>query len=102
MKSWKIEAAIIALGLLLMGIFIKSGLNSFSNKDRVVQVKGLSEIEVPANKVVWPLVYKEVGNDLIALYNKINNTNNAIVAFLKQKGIDEKEISINAPTIQDK
>ncbi|MBR1719840.1 MAG: SIMPL domain-containing protein, partial [Phocaeicola sp.] len=102
MKSWKVEAAIIAVGLLLMGLFIKSGLNSFSNKDRGVQVKGLAEIEVPANKVIWPLVYKEVGNDLIALYNKINKTNSAIVDFLKQKGIDESEISINAPSIQDK
>ncbi len=102
MKSWKVEAAIIAVGLLLMGLFIKSGLNSFSNKDRGVQVKGLAEMEVPANKVIWPLVYKEVGNDLIALYNKINKTNSAIVDFLRQKGIDESEISINAPSIQDK
>ena len=47
-------------------------------------------------------MYKEVGNDLIALYNKINKTNSAIVDFLKQKGIDESEISINAPSIQDK
>ena len=89
MKSWKIEAAIIAVGLLLMGLFIKSGLNSFSNKDRGVQVKGLAEMEVPANKVIWPLVYKEVGNDLIAL-------------FLKQNGLEENEITVNAPSIQDK
>ncbi len=102
MKSWKIEAAIIAVGLLLMGLFIKSGLNSFSNKDRGVQVKGLAEMEVPANKVIWPLVYKEVGNDLIALYNKINKTNTAIVEFLKQNGLEESEITVNAPSIQDK
>ncbi|EPT34684.1 SIMPL domain-containing protein [Phocaeicola abscessus] len=102
MKSWKIEAAIIAAGLLLMGLFIKSGLHSFSDKDRAVEVKGLAEMDVPANKVVWPLVYKEVGNDLTVLYNKIRETNATIVQFLKRKGIDEKEISIGAPSIVDK
>ena len=59
MKSWKVEAAIIAVGLLLLGIMVKGGINNFVNKDRVVSVKGLAEMEVPADKVVWPLVYKD-------------------------------------------
>ena len=42
-----------------------------------------------------------LGNDLPTLYNKINATNQAIVGFLKQKGITENEISINAPEIID-
>ena len=36
MKSWKVEAAIIAVGLLLLGIMVKGGINNFVNKDRVV------------------------------------------------------------------
>ena len=75
MKSWKPEAIILAIGMLIMGYFIKNGLDTFAGKDRVVTVKGLAEMEVPANKVTWPLMYKEVGNDLPALYNKINNAN---------------------------
>ncbi|MBQ5619271.1 MAG: SIMPL domain-containing protein, partial [Alistipes sp.] len=63
--------------------------------------KGLAEMEIAADKVTWPLMYKEVGNDLSALYNKISTTNKAIVDFLKQKGITEEEISINAPEIID-
>lgn len=35
------------------------------------------------------------------IYNKINNTNQTIVTFLKQKGITEQEISINAPELID-
>ena len=101
MKSWKPEAIILAIGMLIMGYFIKNGLDTFAGKDRVVTVKGLAEMEVPANKVTWPLMYKEVGNDLPALYNKINNTNQTIVTFLKQKGITEQEISINAPELID-
>ena len=101
MKSWKLEAVILAIGILVMGYFIKQGLDTFSGKDRIVNVKGLAEMEVPANKVTWPLMYKDLGNDLPTLYNKINATNQAIVGFLKQKGITENEISINAPEIID-
>ena len=68
MKSWKQEAVILAIGMLVMGYFIKQGLDTFSGKDRVVNVKGLAEMEVPANKVTWPLMYKDLGNDLPTLY----------------------------------
>lgn len=101
MKNLKIEALILAVGLLLMGVFIQQGLDSFSSNNRIVNVKGLSEMEVPANKVTWPLMYKELGNDLPTLYTNIRQTNEAIVQFLKRKGIDASEISINAPEIID-
>lgn len=91
MKSWKPEAIILAIGMLIMGYFIKNGLDTFAGKDRVVTVKGLAEMEVPANKVTWPLMYKEVGNDLPTLYNKINNTNQTIVTFLKQKASQSRK-----------
>ena len=101
MSNWKTEAALLAIGLIMLGTQIQKGINNFVEKDRIVTVKGLAEMEVPANKVTWPLMYKEVGNDLTALYNRINATNTAIVEFLKKKGITEEEISINAPEIID-
>lgn len=101
MSNWKTEAALLAIGLIISGTQIQKGINNFVEKDRIVTVKGLAEMEVPANKVTWPLMYKEVGNDLTALYNRINATNTAIVEFLKKKGITEEEISINAPEIID-
>ena len=101
MSNWKTEAALLAIGLIILGTQIQKGINNFVEKDRIVTVKGLAEMEVPANKVTWPLMYKEVGNVLTALYNRINATNTAIVEFLKKKGITEEEISINAPEIID-
>lgn len=101
MSKWKTEALLLTFGLAVLGAQIKQGINNFVEKDRVVTVKGLAETEVPANKVTWPLMYKEVGNDLSTLYNKISETNKTIVGFLKKKGIAENEISINAPEIID-
>lgn len=101
MKNYIFESVIIAIGLFLLGLFLKNGLDSFSTKDRVVNVKGLAEMEVMANKVTWPIMYKEIGDDLTSLYNKINSTNKAIVDFLKENGLDDSEITVNAPEIVD-
>lgn len=101
MKNYIIESIIISIGLFLIALFLKNGLEDFSNKDRVVNVKGLAEMEVAANKVTWPLMYKEIGNDLTALYNKINSSNESIVNFLKENGLEENEITVNAPEIVD-
>ena len=101
MKSWKVEAAIIAVGLLLLGIMVKGGINNFVNKDRVVSVKGLAEMEVPADKVVWPLVYKDIGNDPALLYANMEKKNAAIVSFLENNGIEKEEISIAPPEVID-
>lgn len=101
MKNLRFEAVVIAIGLLLLGVFIERGISSFANKDRSVNVKGLAEMEVEADKVTWPLVYKNIGNDLVGLYEQINKSNKTITQFLKGKGIEEKEISIDAPEIID-
>lgn len=101
MKNFRIEAVILAVGFLVMGFFLKLGLDSFANRDRAVNVKGLAEMEVPANKVTWPLMYKCIGNDLLSLYQEIKSKNNTIIEYLKNNGLDEKEISVNAPEIID-
>lgn len=96
-----VPAAFIALGLLFLGVFIRCGFQSISSNQRVVTVRGLCEKEVTANKVTWPIVSKEVGNDLNVIYQNIQKTNSAIVGFLKSNGITDSEISVNAPQVVD-
>ena len=101
MKNFRVEAIILSIGLLLLGVFIERGFSEFAGRDRSVNVKGLAEMEVPADKVTWPLVYKSLGNDLNALYEEIKRSNRTITEFLKENGLTDKEISINAPVIVD-
>lgn len=95
------ESAIIAIGIIVLGLCIKCGLSDFAEKDRKVTVKGLAEQEVEADKVTWPIQTKELGNDLPALYSKINETTDKVRKFLKEKGIKDDEISVNAPVVID-
>ena len=96
-----IAAAIVAVGIVCLGWFLKAGIDNFANKDRHVTVKGLAEREVPADKVTWSISTKETGNDLPTLYERINVQANKIKAFLKQNGLEESEITVNPPSVSD-
>ena len=102
MKKEIIGYALIALGIVCLGWFIKAGIDNFTEKDRKVTVKGLAEKEVNADKVTWPLVYKELGNDPSAMYELMEKNNKIVVGFLKNGGLSDDEISINPPTIRDR
>lgn len=95
------EAALLAIGLVVLGLCIKWGIDDFANKDRTVTVKGLAEKEVAADKVTWPILTKELGDDLPSLYTKINATTDKVKRFLKQNGVKDEEISVNAPEVVD-
>ena len=97
-----ISAFLIGLGLVLSSLCLKSAIKGYGERDRVVTVRGLCEKEVQANKVTWPLVTKEMGNDLPTIYDRIQATNDKILQFLKSNGISADEISVNSPDVTDR
>lgn len=64
-------------------------------------VKGLSEREVMADKVIWPLAYRLAGNDLRSLYSEIERSNAVILEFLTSNGIPEDEITVSPASVTD-
>ena len=101
MKNYRVEAVLIAIGLIILGLLVRSGLSVFADKERVVVVKGLAEMQVPADKVTWPIVFKDAGDDLSALYERAGGTTQTILEFLKTNGVEDAEISINPPEVVD-
>jgi hypothetical protein len=65
-------------------------------------VKGLCEKEVKADKVIWPVMYRVMANDIQSIYDQTDGNNAAIVAFLKSGGITDAEITVSVPSISDK
>lgn len=94
--------ASIFLGLSALGYFISGAVISYKEYDRSVTVKGLSERELPADIVIWPIVFTEAGNDLSALYASIDGNTKKIKDFLVSKGIDATEVTASSPSITDK
>lgn len=102
MKYRILSSVLLALAIVVSGFALRSGIVTFKDRDRQVSVKGLAEREVKADKVTWPLVYKEMGNDPTAMYDALEHKNAAIVRFLKAGGVTDAEISINPPAITDR
>ena len=92
----------IMIGLMVLGNCVGNGMKRFADKDRYVTVKGLAEREVMANKVVWPLPFNCVGNNLEELYNEVEKSKRTILSFLESNGITSDEIVLSAPKVTDR
>lgn len=99
------KAAIIGLsigiGILLSGIFIGNGFQKSRTTDRYVTVKGLAEKEVDADMAIWPITFKEAGQDLLSLQKMVDSKREIITQFLLEKGFQKEDISHSAPQIFD-
>jgi hypothetical protein len=85
-----ISAVILAAGLMVLGLCIKSGIDNFTNKDRRVTVKGLSERIVDADKATWTLTVEKSGDELNSLYASLNSDVATIQTFLEENGVEGK------------
>nr|WP_276539134.1 SIMPL domain-containing protein [Pseudoalteromonas agarivorans] len=97
-----IAAISLSIGLILLGFIIKSAAVDVKSMERSVQVKGLAEREVSADTVIWPLQYSDADNDLEKLVSRVEQKNDAVIAFLKLHGFDDDEISTGSQSIIDK
>lgn len=96
------KTLIIAAAVVLAGAMLPISVAKFKSYDRTVDVKGLCEREVKADKVIWPLTYKVVGNDLNDVLKETEANNKAILQFLQNGGIAAEEISVAAAQLSDK
>ena len=97
MNKYYLGAACV-LGMIILGGSINLMVSNLKSYDRCVTVKGLCEKEVMADKVIWPIVYKQGGNELGTLYTTVQDMNCTIIEFLKEAGVTDAEITTNRPS----
>lgn len=90
------------IGLIVLGLMIPRAVDKFRSFDRTVNVKGLCEKEVKADKVIWPVVYKVMADDVQSVYDQTDRNNASILSFLKSGGLEDSEITVSVPKISDK
>ena len=101
-RSRLFGALAIMLGLVVMGTMLPRAVEKFRSYDRTVVVKGLCEKEVKADRVIWPIVYKVMANDIQSIYDQTDTGNAAIMSFLESGGIRSSEVTVSVPQISDK
>lgn len=97
-----VGAVLLAAGLVGLGVALSWGLQQFRAAERSVEVKGLSEREVPATLAIWTLSHGDADADGAALYPRLEARTAKIVAFLAERGFEPKEITVGAPQVVDR
>ncbi len=92
----------IILGAFLLGFFIFKGLKTFSDKDRVVTVKGLAEMNMKATSATISINFSFSGDDLKDVLQQSEDKKIAIINYLKENGYTEKEVEINNINVTDR
>jgi hypothetical protein len=101
MKNYYKEAIVLALGIIIAAFLLESGIRYTVESRRIVTVKGLATREVAADKVIWPIIYNLVGNNMQTIYSMVQSSNEKIVEFLTSNGIPRDEITVNAASVTD-
>lgn len=101
MWSKILAALLIGIGVASSGYFIADGLMESRKYTRFIQVKGLAERVVKADQAIWTIHFKLVNDDLAALYQGLETTQNKTRAFLQKAGFKDNEISVDTVTVTD-
>jgi hypothetical protein len=92
---------LLALGLVIGGWVLGAQIKATRLSDRYVTVKGLVERTVKSDLAIWPISYKEAGDDLGSLYARTDADKQTILAFLDQQGIQTSEIELGVVRVVD-
>lgn len=96
-----LAALVLALGIALAGFLVGDALRESRSAERQVTVRGFAEREVPANLVLWPIVFSVTSNDLVSLQQRADEGVGRVLAFLGDE-FPREQISVSAPRVQDR
>lgn len=93
--------SLLALGLIVGGWILGTQIKATRLGDRYVTVRGLAERNVKSDLAIWPIDYKEAGDELSSLYSKTEADRKVILQFLSQHGIQPSEIELGVVRVVD-
>lgn len=105
--SNQVRNAVVILGVAIvvafsaLGFLLGKAALSTKALERTVVVKGLSEREVAADVVTWPITFQVAANDLEQAYASIERNSAIIKSFLADFGLSESEMSVPPPAVTD-
>ena len=102
LRSFVVLGLSLIIGLAVFGFQVGRAVKMGREFDRYLSVKGLSEREVKATLVIWPIRFSVTASDLVALKSAMEANRSLVLAFLTQHGIDTNEVTLGLPVVQDR
>lgn len=100
--TYIICAMILSIGMLGAGYSLGKAYYLVRKMNRVVTVKGLAEKDVKSDLGIWEINYREVGNDLLQLDQRIQHDHEVVVELLKKQGFSDQEIDKTPLKVEDR
>ncbi len=105
-SSWMAPAGVLGIclliGLVVGGWVLGTEIKDIKLGDRYVTVKGLVERTVKSDTAIWPVMFKEAGNDLPQVFAKSEEDKNTVLKFFAAQGVKPGEISVGQIKVTDK
>lgn len=88
-------------GMGVFGILLQRTARYYRQQDEYVTVKGLSEREMPADLVIWPVTFVVSDETLAKMQEKMKGSRHAVRQFLVKSGFTEEELSNTPPATRE-
>ena len=102
----KVSALLLGFALVVssvvLGFSADRVMKDFKSGERSVIVKGLSEKEVQADVMIFPIIFSRANNDLNALYKELEADGEKVFEFLEKLGLAKEDMSFAPPTVNDR
>ncbi len=96
-----VPSIVLALGIVVGGLFAGDGFVRAKQAERYVTVKGVAEREAKANLAIWPLRISAANNDLSLANAQLQMSVQKIKSFLIRNGVDTTQLSLQEFAVRD-
>jgi hypothetical protein len=100
--TWLACVLILSAGIFGAGYNIGKGFYLTKKMSRTISVKGLAEQDVKSDLGIWEIYYREVGDDLVKLMQRVQHDQEQVSAFLINLGFNQKEFDKTQIKIEDR
>lgn len=92
----------LLLGLTFLGFFIYKGLKTFSDKDRIVTVKGLAEMKIAATSASISVSFSISGDNIQEIIRQSESKKQLVINYLTSNGYSKNDIQLGNINIDDR
>jgi len=96
-----IPSALLALGIAVCGWLLGIEIKAAKLGDRYVSVKGLAERTVKSDLAIWPITFKQTGDNIAEVYATTESDKNTVLRFLSEQQIQQGEIELGVIRVVD-
>ena len=96
-----IPSALLALGIAVCGWLLGIEIKAAKLGDRYVSVKGLAERTVKSDLAIWPITFKQTGDNIAEVYATTESDKNTLLRFLSEQQIQQGEIELGVIRVVD-